>query len=138
MGIFQTTVAPARCPPQGRHATGTGLRWRSEDEAEPVAGEGPDFLSRPLFDSKTSQSGENSTQSSSPETHRKSEPNISEQSSQDSQNNPSLFKEATMELSATLAGQTVIDLARVTSNKVSELLSIYLIFQIYFLIFRFK
>jgi hypothetical protein len=93
-------------------------------------------LSRPFFDSKTtSQSEENSTQSSSPETHRKTQLNISKQPSQDLENNtpstPSLLKEVGDELSSTMAGRAVTDIAKIASNKMSELMSIYLIRHIF-------
>jgi len=77
------------------------------------------FSFRPFFDSKTSQSEENSTQSSSPETHRKTQPNISKEPSQDSENNapstPSLLKEAGDEFSSTMAGKAVSNLAKLLS-----------------------
>ncbi len=87
------------------------------------------LFSRPFFGSKTSQSEENSTQSSSPENHHPIQPNISKQSSHDSENHPllspSLLQEVGNEMNSTVAGRAVSNIAKKATNKISELLSIY-------------
>jgi hypothetical protein len=81
---------------------------------------------RPFFDSKSSQSEENFAQSPfSPETHRKTQSIITKQSSQDSSNNPTSLQETNQELSSTIAGRAVSSIAKIATNKMSELLSIY-------------
>lgn len=87
------------------------------------------FSSRPLFGSKTSQSNESSAQSPSSTNHHLNQPDPSEQRSHDEENNPSpnlsLLQQVGNEINSTMAGRAISTMAKITSNKMSELLGTY-------------
>ncbi|CAF2650409.1 unnamed protein product [Rotaria sp. Silwood2] len=82
---------------------------------------------KPLFDSKTSQSERTSTQSSPPsENHQKILSNTQKQHDQESENNktssPSLLEQMTDEINSTTAVRVVSNIAKLATNKMSEML----------------
>ncbi|CAF0752523.1 unnamed protein product [Rotaria sp. Silwood1] len=82
---------------------------------------------KPLFDSRTSQSERTSTQSSSLENHEKILSNTQKQYSQDSENNKttsqSLLEQMSDELNSTKAVRAVSNIAKLATNKMSEILT---------------
>ncbi|CAF0729996.1 unnamed protein product [Rotaria sordida] len=85
---------------------------------------------KPLFDSKTSQSERNSTQSSSSslsENRQKIQSNIEKRHSQESENkstsNPSLLEQTTDDTNSNMAMRVVSNIAKLATNKMSEILT---------------
>jgi hypothetical protein len=86
-----------------------------------------------LFDLKTSQNDENSVRLST--NHLPNQSDISKESSHDEENNPpSLLQEMSYEFNSTSAGRAASTMAKIATNKMSELLSKYNYFLNFYLI----
>jgi hypothetical protein len=96
------------------------------------------LFSRPFFDSKTSQNDENSARSLPSINPPQSQSDVSKQPSHDEETNPpSLLQQVGQEFNSTMAGRAVSNMAKIATNKMSELLSKYSIdkyfFNLYFI-----
>jgi biotin carboxyl carrier protein len=87
-----------------------------------------------VFDSKTSQNDENSTQSSPSANQSQIASDTSKEPNQDEENNPAqnltLLQQMGHEINSTMAGRAVSSMAKIATNKMSELLSKYPIIDI--------
>jgi len=84
------------------------------------------LFSRPFFDSKTSQNDENSARSLPSINPPQSQLDTSKHPSHDEETNPpSLLQQVGQEFNSTMAGRAVSNMAKIATNKMSELLSKY-------------